>query len=699
MNSINKKLKNKRFWQKVSKKVSYSFLSFLSFFKYLVFAFVIGSFTYCGDDKIPIDLTILTNSVIIIRSQPQNISALPGTPVTFSISSFTDTGSAITYQWQSAPSGSTTFNDISGATNASYTTGLLTLPDNGRTYRVVLKCTGANDVVSKVVTLKVSNLIITSDPSDVTVAFSNTAMFRVEAASNTGSAITYQWQSAPNGSTTFNDISGATNASYTTPILEVANDNGKQYRVVVSSTGAIPVISDVATVMVVGITITSQPTNVVVTTLNIVTFSVVATTNIGTLSYQWQSAPSGSATFTNIVGATSASYTIPTILSVDVNTQYRVEVKTSGALGASITSSIVLVQVTPFTATIGGTGATNLTEDTNGILTNITSNFNSPQGITVDSSHNVYVAEGSHSIRKIKPNGDTSLIGGSIGTPGFREDTDGDLNAVTSQFHSPYGVAVDSSHNVYVADRTYNRIRKIKPNGDTVTIGGTGGASFAEDTDGNPNTVTSQFYFPSAVAVDSSLNVYVADTFNSRIRKIKPNGDTVTIGGTGGANFAEDTDGDLNTVTSQFNWPIGIAVDSVGNLYVADYNNNRIRKITTNGNTVTIGGTGVASFAEDTDGDLNTVTSQFNNPTGVAVDVLNNVYVADWANNRIRKIAPMGNTSTIGGTGVASFAEDTDGTLNTVTSQFNNPAGVAVDVLNHVYVADTRNNRIRVIIQ
>ena len=191
---------------------------------------------------------------------------------------------------------------------------------------------------------------------------------------------------------------------------------------------------------------------------------------------------------------------------------------------------------------------------------------------------------------------------------------------------------------MYVADYTNHRIRKIKPNGDTVTIGGRGVAIFAEDTDGDPNTVTSQFHSPAGVSVDSSGNVYVADRTNHRIRKIKPNGDTVTIGGTGGANFAEDTDGILSTVTSQFNRPTGVSVDSLGNVYVADYYNYRIRKIKPNGDTSTIGGTGEANFAEDTDGVLSTVTSQFNLSYAVTVDSLGNVYVADTSNHRIRII-------------------------------------------------------------
>ena len=265
------------------------------------------------------------------------MSALPNTTAKFSIASSTDTGSVVTYQWQSAVSDSSSFINIAGATNASYTTGLLALSDNGNQYRVVLKSTGANDVVSKVATLTVSNLIITSQPTNVTADVSSTITFGVEAATNTGSVITYQWQSAVSGSSRFINIAGATNASYTTPIISLS-DNGNQYQVVVSAAGSTPVTSSVATLTIVTpvrISITTQPTNVLATMLSPI-FSVVATTNIGTLSYQWQSAPIGSTTFTNIVGATSSSYTIPTILSIDLNTQYQVVVTASST---SITSN------------------------------------------------------------------------------------------------------------------------------------------------------------------------------------------------------------------------------------------------------------------------------------------------------------------------------------------------------------------------
>ena len=183
--------------------------------------------------------------------------------------------------------------------------------------------------------------------------------------------------------------------------------------------------------------------------------------------------------------------------------------------------------------------------------------------------------------------------------------------------------------------------------------------------DGTGNTA--QFKYPSGVAVDSRGNVYVADSANNRIRKITPTGVVSTFAGTGTAGFAE---GAANT--AQFNHPAGVAVDSSGYVYVADYANNRIRKITPAGVVSTL-----------------VSTAQLNYPTGVAVDSSGNVYVADRKNHRIRKITPEGVVTTFAGR--TSGYKDGTGT----EAQFKHPGGVAVDSSGTVFVADTANNRIR----
>ena len=286
--------------------------------------------------------------------------------------------------------------------------------------------------------------------------------------------------------------------------------------------------------------------------------------------------------------------------------------------------------------------------------------FDFPFGVAVDSSGNVYVADTENSrIREITPTGVVSTLAGS--TEGFADGT-----GTAAQFNSPYDVAVDSSGNVYVADTENSRIRKITPAGVVSTLAGDGS--------------TAQFNNPLGVAVDSSGNVYVADTSNHCIRKITPGGMVSTFAGTGTSGHADGTG-----TTAQFKNPLGVAVDSRDNVYVADYSNNRIRKITPGGMVSTLAGSGTEGYVDDTGS-----TAQFKSPTGVAVDSSGNVYVTDFSNHRIRKITPAGVVSTFAGTGTRAHA---DGTAN--KAQFNYPSGVAMDSRGNVYVADARNNRIR----
>jgi streptogramin lyase len=185
-------------------------------------------------------------------------------------------------------------------------------------------------------------------------------------------------------------------------------------------------------------------------------------------------------------------------------------------------------------------------------------------------------------------------------------------------------VAVDGAGNVYVADTKNYRIRKITPTGVVSTLAGSGTPGFADDT--GPKA---RFHTPYGVAIDGKGNVYVADTFNHRIRKITPAGVVSTLAGSGTPGFADDTG-----PKARFHTPAGVAVDGAGNVYVADYINNRIRKITPAGVVSTLAGSGTKGSADDDTGPK----AQFKEPFGVAVDGAGNVYVADYGNNRIRKI-------------------------------------------------------------
>lgn len=246
-------------------------------------------------------------------------------------------------------------------------------------------------------------------------------------------------------------------------------------------------------------------------------------------------------------------------------------------------------------------------------------------------------------------------------------------------FSNPSGIAVDAAGNVYVADTNNQTIRKISPTGDVSTLAGTAGVGGHADGFGS----AASFNEPEGVAVDSAGNVYVADTQNSLIRKISPAGAVTTIAG-GTAHFA-----DGNGAAAGFNGPTGVAVDAAGNLYVADSDYNAIRMITPNGAVTTLAGNPASTVPGGADG--TGAAARFNSPRGVAVDGAGNVYVTDTANDTIRRVSPTGTVTTVAGAaGNAGTLDATGG-----AARFNAPTGVAIGMDGTLYVCDAGNTSIR----
>jgi sugar lactone lactonase YvrE len=293
----------------------------------------------------------------------------------------------------------------------------------------------------------------------------------------------------------------------------------------------------------------------------------------------------------------------------------------------------------------------------------------------VDGAGNVYVADtANNTIRKITPNGIVSTLAGISGSHGSADGT-----GSNARFWAPFGIAADSAGNVYVADTANNTIRKITPNGVVSTLAGLAGHPGNKDSIG----ANARFRNPWGVAVDGAGNVFVADMSNDTIRKITPTGVVSTLAGQAGIS------GSLNGVgtSAQFNNPFAIAVDSADNIYVSDSANDTIRKITPSGVVSTLAG--LPGYAGSTDGNSN--DTRFWNPQGLAVDGRGNLYVADTANNTVRKITPMGAVTTLAGLAGASGTTDGVG----ADTRFNSPSGVAVDRAGNVYVADTNNHTVR----
>ncbi|MGV3559149.1 NHL domain-containing protein [Larkinella arboricola] len=310
----------------------------------------------------------------------------------------------------------------------------------------------------------------------------------------------------------------------------------------------------------------------------------------------------------------------------------------------------------------------------------VQANLGSPYGVAVDSQGNIFIADRyNHRIRKVTPNGIISTVVGT-GTQGFGGDGG---PAVQANLSSPYGVAVDTQGNLFIADFGNNRIRKVTANGMINTVAGTGTQGFSGD--GGPAT-TASLRHPRGVAVDTQGNLFIADLDNQRIRKVSSGGIITTVAGNG--TYGSGGDGGPAT-SAGIGSPYGVAVDKQGNLFIADGSNNRIRKVSPTGIITTVAGNGTYGFS----GDGGPATSaQLSSPSGVAVDAQGNLFIADASNYRIRKVATNGLIYTVAGNG--PIGDSGDGGPAT-SAQLNLPTGVAVDSQGNLFIADMGNRRIR----
>jgi len=305
--------------------------------------------------------------------------------------------------------------------------------------------------------------------------------------------------------------------------------------------------------------------------------------------------------------------------------------------------------------------------------------FGGPRSVTSDSAGNVYVADTANAtIRRITAAGVVTTLAGSTGSGGTADGTGSAARFGKTTFGGQLGVACDSAANVYVADTVNDEIRKITPAGVVTTLAGSPGGSGS--TDGS--AAAARFLAPQGVATDSSGNVYVSDTANHTIRKITAAGTVTTLAGSAGLAGSADGTGSA----ARFNKPGGLAADSGGNLYVADYNNSTIRKITAAGVVTTLAGSPGARALVDGTGSA----ARFSLPWGVATDGDGNVYVADYANCSIRKITPAGAVTTLAGHFEIGSADGTGSAAG-----FNFPSGLAIDGAGILYVADSGNHTIR----
>jgi len=395
------------------------------------------------------------------------------------------------------------------------------------------------------------------------------------------------------------------------------------------------------------------------------------------LTYRWQRQAGGGANWTDLSdnatysGASAAALTVSPVGATMDGDSFRCVVSNSG--GTATTASAVLVVSTPSIVNLfAGSPGTSGGADGSGPA----ARFTKPADLAVDAAGSLYVADtNNHTIRRITAAGVVTTLAGQAGVSGSSDGT-----GTAARFNHPAGVAVDISGNVYVADTDNCVIRKVTAAGAVSTLAGLAGASGSADGSGSG----ARFSGPSGIVADTAGNVCVADTLNHTIRRITPAGVVTTLAGAAGASGAVDASGSA----ARFRGPQGLAMDTSGNLFVADSNNSVIRRIaTTTGAVTTVAGQ--AGVVGGADGAVS--QARFHFPSGIAVDAAGRLYVADTDNQTLRLITPTGTVSTLAG--LAGTSGSADGTGS--AARFAYPTGVAATGSGDVYVADTDNHAVR----
>jgi sugar lactone lactonase YvrE len=532
-----------------------------------------------------------------------------------------------------------------------------------------------------------SGVSIAVQPASQTVLSGGNASFSVSASGYPSPS--YQWQESPNeGETWTNLADGAGVTGSATATLAIAGVggplNGLEYRVVVANAVG-SVTSSAATLTVNYLSgIELQSGSAAVIAGQAVSFSVGVSGDPAP-TFQWQESTDGGATWTNLAngGAFSGAAT-PTLSISGATTGAQFQAVATNAYGTVTSAPVTLaVETNPGGAAVSYdflafAGLAPGSADGTGTA----ARFNGPDDVAVDSAGNVYVADTVNDvIRKVNVAGVVTTLAGMAGQPGSADGA-----GAAAQFDDPGAVAVDLAGNVYVADTGNSTIRRVTPTGTVSTVAGTAGQAGS----GNGTGTAAQFSGPSGIAVDSEGNIYVGDTGNDTVRLVTQAGVVTTLAGAAGLDgYLDGTGG-----AARFKYPMGVAVDGSGNVYVADSGNLVIREITPGGAVSTLAGeAGSYGSADGTGSAARFGDSLYTGPTSVAVDGAGNVYVSDASNNTVREITQEGVVTTLAGYPGQGGGSDGPGS----TARFAYPSGVAASSSGEVYVADSVYNTIRAI--
>jgi streptogramin lyase len=647
-------------------------------------------------------VTLLVGVPAGIANQPHNQSMTNGGFVTFSVGASGDT--PLNYQWY--------FNNsaINGETNTVLNIINVTNSNGGNYFCMVTNLFGSatSGVATLTILLPPS---ISSQPQGQQVGIGSNGVFTVTC--NGTLPFNYQWLF--NGEV----IADATNYNYNFNVVGT-NQAGSYSVIIANNYGSVTSSVAMLTVLLFPPVIASQPASQTLPAGSNATFNVIASGS-PPFGYQWL------LNGASLDGQTNSTFSLPNVTtnqagaySVWVYSPYgsvtsHIATLTVGWL-PTITSqptnqtllsgsrALMVAGVSgvgPLTfqwqlngtnlpnnliTTIAGNGTAGFAGD-GGIAT--TGKVNFPYGVAADGAGNVFIVDSSsdnfpfyppsnYRIRKVNTNGVMTTVAGN-GQLGFSGDGGAATNA---RLNTSYGIAVDGMGNLFIADTYNNRIRKVDTNGIITTVAGKSSSGFSGDGGAATNA---RLYYPYGVMVDTNGNLFIADTYNNRIRKVDTNGVITTVAGKSSSGFSGDCGAATNANLYR---PQSVAMDGNGNLFIADAYNYRVRQVDVYEVITTIAGNGSTSFS----GDNGVATNAGMNPFGVSVDGYGDVLIADRSNNRIRRVDPYGIVTTVAGTNGSGFNGDG---VNATNATLNYVCGVAMDSFGRILIADTGNNRIR----
>jgi sugar lactone lactonase YvrE len=393
---------------------------------------------------------------------------------------------------------------------------------------------------------------------------------------------------------------------------------------------------------------------------------------------------SGAAVVLSLLSLSAAAQTGPTITQQPASQAV--------APGSAVTLTVGVAGTGPFTYQWQFDG-TNLP---NGIITTVAGNGSSatsgdggpatsaglsyPAGLAVDSFGNLFIADsGNNRIRKVDTNGIITTVAGT-GAAGYSGDSG---PATSATLYNPVGISVDSAGNLFIADYDNQVVRRVDTNGKISTVAGKGSSGYSGD---GTFATNASLASPTDVAVDAFGDIFIADSSNERIREVASNGIISTVAGTGAGGSSGDGGPAIDAL---FNAPAMLAFDAHGKLFIVDQQNQKIRVMSTNGIINTFAGKGANGYSGDGGPATN---ATFNVPLGIALDPLGIVFIADLDNNRVRQVDLDGFITTVAGNGTGGFSGDGGTATN---SHLNSPYSVAADAFGDLFFGDAGNSRVR----